>query len=149
MKKVFLSLFVLAIGLTSNAQKSATKEAQITPQAPVMAQPKMSKEQKDAMKAKKEAELAEAFKKAELTDEQQKNARSVLDAFNEKSKAIKADAAMSADDRKAKLDEINKEKNEKLKEVMGEAKNKIFKQVQKAQKEASSAVAAPTAPVKE
>ena len=143
MKKVFLSLFVLAIGITSNAQKLATKEAQIAPQAPVMAQPKMSKEQKDAMKAKKEAELAEAFKKAELTDEQQKNARNVLDSYNEKSKAIKADAAMSADERKAKIDEISKEKNEKLKEVMGEAKNKIFKQVQKSQKEASSAVAAP------
>lgn len=143
MKKVFLSLLILGITLGAAAQKTAE------PQAPAMAQPKMSKEQKDAMKAKKEAELAEAFKKAELTEEQQKNARAVLDAYNEKSKALKADAAMSADDRKAKIDELSKEKNEKLKEVMGEAKNKLFKQAQKSQKEAAAANQAPIAPVKE
>ncbi len=140
MKKVLLSLLVLATTLGATAQKTAIKQTSAAPQSVAIAQPKMSKEQK-------EANLVEAFKKAELTDDQQKAARSVLDASNEKSKAVKNDASISEEDKKSKLDEVYKEKNEKLKEVMGEAKHKVFKQTQKAQKDAAAVM--PASPVKE
>ena len=101
------------------------------------------------MKAKKEADLVEAFKKADLTDEQQKKAREVLDASNEKSKAIRADSKLTDEEKKAKAEEVKKEKNDKLKEVLGELKYKAFMQAQKAQKEAAPTMQAPAAPVKE
>lgn len=128
MKKTLLTvLSIVAITTFSQAQEVA---------APQPA--KLTKEQKEAAKAKKEAELAEAFKSAGLTADEEKKAREVLDAIGEKSKAIKIDATLSEDARKAKLDELNKEKNDKLKEVMGETKFKAYQQAKKKQKEAAA-----------
>jgi hypothetical protein len=143
MKKLFVTMFALAAITTA----SQAQEAKTTAQPPVKKE--ASKAEKEAAKAKKEADLVEAFKKADLTDEQQKKAREVLDAANEKSKAIKADSKLTDEEKKAKAEEVKKEKNEKLKEAMGEFKYKAFTQAQKAQKEAAPTMQAPTAPVKE
>ena len=99
----------------------------------------MTKAEKDAAKAKKEADLVEAFTKAGLTADEQSKSRAVLDASNDQTKPIKADASLSDDDRKEKLDAIYKERNDKLKVIMGNDKYKLFKATQKAQKEAAAA----------
>ncbi len=132
MKKFLLAaVFTAAVFTAANAQVMATTETKT-----------MTKEEKAAAKAKKEAELNEAFTTAGLTDEEQvKMCRAALDQSNEKSKVIRADAALTADDKKAKLDAVNKERNEIMKTIMGDAKYKIFKATQKAQKEAAGATA--------
>lgn len=99
----------------------------------------MTKAEKDAAKAKKEADLVEAFTKAGLTADEQSKSRAVLDASNDQTKPIKADESLSDDDRKEKLDAIYKERNDKLKVIMGNDKYKLFKATQKAQKEAAAA----------
>lgn len=130
-KKFLLAVvFTAAVFTAANAQVMATKETKT-----------MTKEEKAAAKAKKEAELNEAFTKAGLTDEEQLKSRAALDESNEKSKVVKADAALTADDKKAKLDAVNKERNDNMKTIMGDAKYKIFKATQKAQKEAAGSKA--------
>jgi hypothetical protein len=143
MKKLFVTMFVLGV-ITTSTQAQDLKATPTQPQ-----KKEYSKVEKEAMKAKKESDLVEAFKKADLNDEQQKNVRETLDASNEKSKAIKSDSKLSEDEKKAKLDEVYKERNEKLKEIMGEMKHKAYKQAQKAQKEAAATMQATIAPVKE
>jgi hypothetical protein len=96
----------------------------------------MTKAEKDAAKAKKEADLVEAFTKAELTADEQAKCRAVLNESNEKTKPVKADATLSEDAKKEKLEAIYKERNDSLKAIMGDAKYKVFKATQKAQKEA-------------
>lgn len=130
-KKFLLAVvFTAAVFTAANAQVMATTETKT-----------MTKEEKAAAKAKKEAELNEAFTKAGLTDEEQLKSRAALDESNEKSKVVKADAALTADDKKAKLDAVNKERNDNMKTIMGDAKYKIFKATQKAQKEAAGSKA--------
>jgi hypothetical protein len=142
MKKLFVTMFALA-AITTATQ---AQEGKAAPQPP---KKEYTKAEKEAMKAKKEADLVEAFKRADLTDEQQKKAREVLDATNEKSKAVKTDLKLTDEEKKAKSEELKKEKNEKLKEVMGEFKYKAFTQAQKVQREAAATIQAPAVPVKE
>ena len=133
MKKIFVSL-VVAVSLFGTVQAQtakATSDAATDKKV-------MSKEEKEAAKAKKEADLAEAFTKAGLSSADQVKARAVLDESNEKAKPVKADASLGDDAKKEKLGEIYKERNEQLKVIMGEAKYKIFKATQKAQKEAAA-----------
>ncbi|MFY7965043.1 MAG: hypothetical protein ACOVO1_09120, partial [Chitinophagaceae bacterium] len=85
MKKLFLSMFV--IGVVATTTQAQDLKSPVEP-----AKKEYSKAEKEAMKAKKEADLVEAFKRADLTDEQQKKAREVLDASNTKSKEVKADS---------------------------------------------------------
>ena len=54
-------------------------------------------------------------------------------------KALKADASLSEEDKKAKNKEYYNVSNGKLKEILGAEKYKAFKDVQKAQKEAAKA----------
>ena len=98
----------------------------------------MTKEEKHAAKAKKEADLIEAFTKAGLSNDEQLKVKAAFEASNEKTKSLKGDATITEDDKKMKVDVINKERNENLKTIMGEAKYKVFKETQKAQKEAAS-----------
>ena len=135
MKKIFLSFLVFA-ALSATAQEQITT-AEVTGVAPVAKS--ATKADKDAAKVKKEADLMEAFTKAKLSADEQKKARAVLDDSNEKTKPIKADASLSEDDKKEKLDAIYAERNEQLKTVMGNDKYKAFKATQKAQKEAAMA----------
>ncbi len=134
MKKLLLATFIAtALFNTANAQ---TERATPAPTASTM-----SKADKEAAKAKKEANLAEAFTKAGVTAEEQTKCRAVLTESNEKTKPVKADASLSEDAKKEKLEAIYKERNDSLKAIMGEEKYKIFKATQKAQKQAEPAKA--------
>lgn len=135
MKKIlFAAIFTATIFTTAKAQNTAA-----TAEAATIAktEKEASKAEKLAAKEKKEAELVEAFKKAGLTAEEQKKCRAILDASNEKTKPVKADESLDDDAKKEKLDAIYKDRNDNLKATMGEAKYKIFKATQKAQKEAA------------
>ena len=125
MKKFLLAtLFATAILNTTNAQTAATTVAKT-----------MSKEEKDAAKAKKETDLVEAFTKAGFSADEQTKYRAEVEAGNAKMRPIKADASLSEEDKKTKTDVINKERNDNLKTMLGEAKFKLFKATQKEQKE--------------
>jgi hypothetical protein len=129
MKKGFLiicSLFVFAVA--SNAQATATSAETKTP----------TKEEKQKMKEKQEADLAAAFKAAGLTDDQIKQCKAANQEASELSKPIKANTALSDDEKKAKLKEISDAKNAKLKEIMGD-KYKAYTAERKKQKEAAAA----------
>jgi hypothetical protein len=141
-----LKTFLLATILTaavSNITHAQTAAIATEPASTITvpAVKTMTKEEKIAAKAKKEADLVEAFTKADLSTDEQLKCRAVLEASNEQTKPIKADASLSDDAKKAKLDAIYKERNESLKAIMGDAKFKIFKAMQKAQKEAAKAKA--------
>jgi hypothetical protein len=136
---ITLKIFLLATLLTVTL--SNITNAQTAPVSTEPAAKTMTKAEKEAAKAKKEADLVEAFSKAGLTADEQIKCRAVLDASNEQTKPIKADAALSSEEKKAKLDVIYKERNNSLKVIMGDAKFKIFKATQKVQKEASKAKA--------
>jgi hypothetical protein len=141
-----LKTFLLATILTAAVSNitHAQTAAIATEPASTITEPAvktMTKEEKSAAKAKKEADLVEAFTKADLSTDEQLKCRAVLEASNEQTKPIKADASLSDDAKKAKLDAVYKERNESLKAIMGDAKFKIFKAMQKAQKEAAKAKA--------
>lgn len=130
MKKLLLAAFItVGAFTTANAQNDAKfgTAAKTT-----------TKEEKEAAKAKKEADLAEAFTKAGLTADEQAKSRTILTESNEQTKPVKADASLSEDAKKEKLEAIYKERNDKLKAAMGDAKYKVFKATQKAQKEAAA-----------
>jgi len=134
MKKIFVSLLVaVSVFGTAHAQ-TATATTDVAADKKTM-----SKAEKEAAKAKKEADLMEAFTKAGLTAAEQTKVRALLDESNEKTKPIKADASLSEDAKKEQLDVIYKDRNEQLKGIMGNDKYKIFKATQKAQKEAATA----------
>jgi hypothetical protein len=130
MKKVFLvicSLMVFAV--VSNAQATPTKATETkTP----------TKEEKQKMKEKQDADLAAAFKAAGLTDDEIAKCKTIMQEASEKGKAIKNDASLSEDEKKAKLKEISDAKNAKLKETMGD-KYKAYSAERKKQKEAAAA----------
>ncbi len=126
MKKVLFilcSLFVFAT--VTNAQ---TADEQKAP----------TKEEKQKMKEKQEADYAAAFKTAGLTDEQIKQVKAAMQEASEKGKEIKKDASLSDDEKKSKLKEISDAKNAKLKEIMGD-KYKAYAAERKKQKEAGNA----------
>jgi hypothetical protein len=142
MKKLFVTMFALtAITTATQAQ-----EAKTPAQPPVKKE--ASKAEKEAMKAKAEADLVEAFKQAGLTDDEQKKFREITAEANEKNKATKADTKLSEEEKQTAIKATNDAKNVKLKDALG-PKYKTLTQVRKAQKEAAATMQAPTVPVKE
>ena len=127
--KTFLLATLLSAAVFNTANAQTTTAASTNT---------MTKAEKEAAKAKKEADLVEAFNKAELTADEQAKCRTILDESNEKTKPVKADATLTEDARKVKLDAIYKERNDSLRAIMGDAKYKVFKATQKAQKESAS-----------
>ena len=136
MKKIFVSMLV-ATTFFATAQAQTERAVSNTPTTDVKV---MTQEEKDAAKAKKEANLAEAFAKAGVAADVQEKAKAMLAAHNEKAKAVKTSTATD-DVKKTQLEAIYKEKDEQLKSILGEDKYSIFKATQKAQKEAAKAAA--------
>lgn len=139
MKKLFVSMLAIAAMTTITQAQELKPDA--TAQQPVKKE--MTKAEKEAMKAKKEADLVEAFKRADLSEEQQKKAREAMDEASAKNKEVRADAKLAEEAKQAKIKENNDAKNDRLKEIMGDVKYKAFKQAQKAQKEMATLQAAP------
>ena len=128
MKKVFVTLMLLAgLYFAANAQQPE--------------KPQLSKEEKAKLKQKQEDELNAAFKEVGLTEEQIKQYKEVTAEANKKSNAVKADATLTDEQKEVKRKEINSEKNDKLKEIMGADKYKQFNAIRKKQKEAAAVVA--------
>ncbi|MCY7292700.1 MAG: hypothetical protein LH615_11035 [Ferruginibacter sp.] len=123
--------FLIVVFFATAVFNSASAQTSMAPSNKTM-----TKQEKVAAKAKKEADLLEAFTKAGLTADEQQKARAALEESNEKIKSIKADASLSDEDKKTKMNAIYKERNNNLKTMMGEATYKVFKATQKAQKEA-------------
>lgn len=130
MKHLFTTLFAVCLSLTAAVaqEKPADKASQ---------EKTMTKEEKAAAKAKKEANLVDAFNQAGFSPEEQQLYRtSGLDRSNYVKK-LKEDTALNDDERKAKAREFSVEEDTKLKEKIGAKKFKAFKDAQKAQREAA------------
>ena len=124
MKHLFTTLFALCLSLTAaNAQENATVKA---PQEKVM-----TKEEKQAAREKKEADLIAAFNEAGLTIEEQQFYRKCATERSENLKQLKADNSLTAEERKAKEKEIIIASNDKLKNQIGDIKFKALKSAQK------------------
>jgi hypothetical protein len=124
MKHLFTTLFALCLSLTAaNAQENATEKA---PQEKVM-----TKEEKQAAREKKEADLIAAFNEAGLTIEEQQFYRKCAAERSENLKQLKADNSLTAEERKAKEKEIIIASNDKLKNEIGDIKFKALKSAQK------------------
>lgn len=124
MKHLFTTLFALCLSLTAaNAQENATEKA---PQEKVM-----TKEEKQAAREKKEADLIAAFNEAGLTIEEQQFYRKCAAERSENLKQLKADNSLTAEERKAKEKEIIIASNDKLKSEIGDVKFKALKSAQK------------------
>lgn len=126
-KLLFTTLFALGIASFSFAQTGDTKP--------------MTKEEKAAAKAKTEKDLADSFKEAGFSKEEQNKVRAILEDASEKGKELKNDTTLSDEEKAAKKEAINQEKNAKIKEVIGADKYKLWKSIQKKQKEAAGAPA--------
>jgi hypothetical protein len=94
---------------------------------------------KESAKAKKEADLLEAFTTAGVAEADQQKVRVIMDENAAFGRTLKADTSLSDEDRKAKNKEYYNVSNGKLKEIIGAEKYKAFKDAQKAQKEAAKA----------
>ena len=124
MKHLFTTLFALCLSLTAaNAQENATEKA---PQEKIM-----TKEEKQAARDKKEADLIAAFNEAGLTIEEQQFYRKCAAERSENLKQLKADNSLTAEERKAKVKEIIIASNDKLKNQIGDIKFKALKSAQK------------------
>lgn len=124
MKHLFTTLFALCLSLTAaNAQENATEKA---PQEKIM-----TKEEKQAAREKKEADLIAAFNEAGLTIEEQQFYRKCAAERSENLKQLKADNSLTAEERKAKVKEIIIASNDKLKNQIGDIKFKALKSAQK------------------
>lgn len=129
MKHLFATLFAFCLSFT--AVQAQEKTADKAPQEKTM-----TKEEKAAAKAKKEADLVAAFNQAGFSPEEQQLYRtSGLDRSNY-GKKLKDDTALNDEERKTKAREFSVEEDTKLKEKIGAKKFKDFKDAQRAQREA-------------
>lgn len=97
--------------------------------------PAKTKEEKAAEKAAKEAKEKSDYATAGFTDEQIVKIKEVNKEVNEKSKALKGDASLSEDDKKAKMKELSADKKNRIIAIVGEEKYKLW---QKAKKESAT-----------
>ena len=129
MKQLLTTLFAICLSLTAAQAQEKTDKA---PQEKTM-----SKEEKAAAKAKKEADLQEVFKTAGLTADEIQKFRTIVEESSALNKTVKADTSLSEEQKTQNTKENTKARDAKLKELLGEAKYKALKDAQKAQKEAN------------
>ena len=126
MKKIIATLLVCSvIGFTANAQEQK-KDASM---------PQMTKEQKEAMKHQREAEMNDAMTAAGLTDAQKAESKEAFEAANKAKNELKKDATLTDAQKLEKKKAIDEEQKTKLIKIMGEDKLKKFKDFQKKAKE--------------
>lgn len=86
------------------------------------------------MKEKQEADLTEAFKYAGLSDAQITAVREALDAAGKASKDLKANTALTEEQKLEAKNKINADKNVRLKEIMGADAYSKWNDIRKQQK---------------
>ena len=122
MKKIIATLLVCSvIGFTANAQEQKTDASM----------PKMTKEQHEAMKHQRDAELNEAMTAAGLTDAQKVDTKEALEVANKAKNELRKDATLTDEQKKEKKKVIDEEQKIKLIKIMGDDKFKKFKEAQK------------------
>ena len=127
MKKTLLTtIFVTCLTLTAVAQEKAAVK---TPPEKTA-----SKEDKEAAKAKKEADLLEVFKIAAITPEEQVKMREFIVESGEYGKQLRADPDFTDEEKILKAKVYSKIKNARMKELLGDAKYKIYRDAVNAQK---------------
>ncbi|TCZ68603.1 hypothetical protein [Flaviaesturariibacter aridisoli] len=126
MKKILLVCCFAVLGATSFAQSGPTD-------APV------SKEEKARQKARQEQDLNDAFKATGLTDSQVSSVREVLETASKASKELKANTALTEDQKVEAKKKISDDKNTRLKEIMGADTYRKWNEVRKEQKARASA----------
>ena len=94
------------------------------------AKPELTKEEKAKLKAAKEADENEAFKIAGLTEEEITKVKEINKEINQKSKDLK-DSSLTDEEKEAKKKELNEEKKTKVKAVMGDARFKTWGEARK------------------
>lgn len=85
--------------------------------------------------SKKETDLVELFKRADLNDDQQIKSRAVITAYEAQISAIKTDATLSINIKKNKIDLLMVEQDNELKEIMGAPQFKAFETGRRVQKD--------------
>ena len=131
MKKLIVLPFLILTTGASFAQ-TASKDS-------VAPKKELTKEEKAAQKAKYEADLMEAYKEAELSDQQIADVKAAIGEANKKSNELKTNTVLSEDDKKAAKKVISDQKNARLKEIMGEEKYHKYDEARKRQKAANPA----------
>jgi hypothetical protein len=114
MKRILLILFSVSIANTA-----------------IYAQQNNNVNNKIEAKKNNEMQLLEAFKKAQLTIEEQQKVKTIFRESSASFKILKADATLNDSKRKVKYTEHDNIKNAQLKEALGEAKYKALKKAQK------------------
>jgi len=122
MKKIIITALALsALTFTTYAQSELNS--------------KPTKEDKAAAKAKQEQQLNEALQQIGLNDDQAAQVKNALNEASQKSSALKKDTTLTDDEKAAKKSEIDTEKNDKLKQVMGADKYRQWNALRKKNKE--------------
>ncbi len=128
MKKTLLTtIFVTCLTLTAMAKENAAVKTRPEKKT-------VSKEDKEAAKAKKEADLLEVFKIAEITPEEQVKMREFIVESGEYGKQLRADPDFTDEEKILKAKVYSKIKNARMKELLGDAKYKVYRDAVNAQK---------------
>ena len=125
---------IIVLGLTCTSAVAQEKES-----AKVVTEVSATLKSKESVKDKKEADLVAAFKAAGVTAEEEQKVRAILAESTAFYKTLKADASLDEEAIKARSKEYSTIRNANLKAALGDDKYKVFKQVQKEQKEAAEA----------
>lgn len=138
MKKIIITTIgVVAIGFAVQAQEISTQPPRKM----------MTKEEKEMKKIKDETDLVASFKELGLDEATQKKIREAMSEAGAKNNEIRKNDALSEEQKKTQMMDVNKTKNDKFKEILGEEKFKQWNTIRKRQKE--EAMKAAEMPVKE
>ncbi|HEY6143022.1 MAG TPA: hypothetical protein VIV55_06260 [Flavobacterium sp.] len=118
-KHLLTTFFVLCLSLTAIAQDKAADK---------------NPEEKEAAKAKKEANLLEVFKLVEFTPEEQVKMREFIKESGEYGKELRADPDFTEEEKVMKAKLYAKIKNARIKELLGDERYQKYKDVVNAQK---------------
>ncbi len=110
-------------------------------QTPVDSKP--TKEEKAAAKARQEQQLNETLQQLGLNDDQATQVKNALNDAAQKSSALKKDTTLTDDQKAAKKTEIDTEKNDKLKQIMGADKYRQWNALRKKNKEVNMGTLGP------
>jgi hypothetical protein len=124
MKYLLTTIMTIGFAFTGVQAQEANKAPQ---------EKTLSKEDKAAAKAKKEADLMIAFKTAGLTEEEQQKYRAIMEESSAFGKSLKADATLTDEQKAEKAKEYGKAKDGRIKDLLGVEKYKALKEVQKSQ----------------
>jgi hypothetical protein len=121
MKKVFfITIAICAFTIVAQAQTTDDKP---------------TKEEKANAKAQQDQQLNDALHQIGLTDDEATQVKNILKDALQKSNQVKKDTTLNDDEKTAKKEAINNEKNDKLKQVMGADRYRQWNAVRKRNKE--------------